>query len=145
MEPTRRGFLKSLGILLGAGAAQPVAQILIPEPRRKIWAVGATLDIAVVAPRPRRLVFPVFEIVSTPEISLVELLQQRLAAEILATEILAAKDLAALKRLADARAFTMPLRRTQVTYTQIGRQSFRVEPLLTEYPCTLAIPAKRPA
>ena len=42
MESTRRGFLKGLGILIGAVAAEPVAEILIPE--RKIWVVGANLQ-----------------------------------------------------------------------------------------------------
>lgn len=81
MQPTRRDFLRGLAILIGAGAAEPVAKIVVPEPRHKLWVVGARLEGI-----SRRVVFPLFEIAPLTEISLVHVFQQHFAGKIQASE-----------------------------------------------------------
>jgi hypothetical protein len=106
MEPTRRGFLKGLGILIGAVAAEPVAEILIPE--RKIWVVGAKLQSV---PRPGQiLVAPGARTVEWGRPIISEYLNTKEGREKLAASMI------------------QPLR-ARLDYSSIGRRIFLVDQL----------------
>jgi hypothetical protein len=107
MEPTRRGFLKGLGILIGAVAAEPVAEILIPE--RKIWVVGANLRSV---PQPGQVL-----VVTGPGTA--EWQAPKLISEYIQTKE-GREKLAA--------SMIQPLRR-RLCYPGIARELFRVEQL----------------
>ena len=132
MEPTRRGFLKGLGLLIGALAAEPVAEILVPE--RKIWVVGAKLQSGVVFPKPRMVMTPTFDVdqiaphpmIVLPEHGQVLVSTSPTTAEWvqpkLITEYLQTKE--GREKLAASMA--APLR-TRLDYSGIGRRVFKVE------------------
>jgi hypothetical protein len=104
MTTTRRSFLKSLGAVAVGFMADPVIELLVPEPN-KIWVVGAQLTNARDLAKPANFGLPFAD---------------QLIGEYL-------KSTAGRAQL--AASMVQPLRRRRPNYSTIARQMFPIQQL----------------